>query len=79
MKELNKWAKDATYGLSDPTTVECYKLGALQMRQKVLNIIHEQEQLNSENIKNHPELANYLLLEISNLIKNLGEKEVDSN
>lgn len=75
MKKLRTWAKAATSYMYDPSPTDCVESGMIQMRDRVYKLLIEQDALNAENIKTNPELASYLLLEIAEKVKNLGEEE----
>lgn len=75
MKKINKWAVEGTQYMYDVNAVEAYTAGALDMRNKIFNLIKLTEEINSDNIKQNPELTSYLLLDLADKIRNFGEEE----
>lgn len=76
MKKLTSWSNNAVRKMQDPNMTDIYESGAIEMRDRIYKMLIEEDLLNSENIKNDPRLASYLLLQLAEKVKNLGEDEV---
>lgn len=76
MKKLDQWAVEGTQYLYDVNAVEAFKLGAQNMRERIYKLIIEKDLVNADNIKLNPELASYLLLEMGEEVRTLGDDNV---
>ena len=74
MTKLDKWSKTGTIYMYDVNVSEAFKAGAKDMRTRIHELITLTESINSDNIKNDPRLASYLLLQLAETIKTYGDE-----
>lgn len=74
MTKLQRWAREGTKYMYDVNVTEAYITGAKDMRMKINDLIRLTDQINSDNIKQDPRLASFLLLELADKVKTLGDE-----
>lgn len=78
MKKIDKWAEEGTAYMYDISARDAVKEGMLLMRKRIYELVMEEDLIMGETLLNHPESAKYLLLELANKIKQIGEED-DTN
>ena len=77
MTKLQRWAVEGTQYMYDVNAKEAYTAGAKDMRKRVSELIRLTDQINSDNIKEDPKLASFLLLELADKVSTLGDENYE--
>ena len=73
MNDLRKWAKAGTQYMYDVNAVEAFEAGAIDMRNRIHELIRLTDSINTDNIKADPILTSFILLELADKVKTFGE------